>query len=1319
VPPHQYAIGVEIAQNSDFVSHSIRLVENVDEHPPILMADLVDQCEEFFVQLDDQGAEIFYQRIDLTPISFLGDSMSDLFFAKTEKTLSQLKDNMDDNFSFFSKTTATTCPKSYTDSAYSAVNPAMLNQILTSRDIFPKTLLCTPVDSVIPSYVDKIFGKTKTITSNAKWSGPDPFAIPWKSTDTYFIHAPILELDRYLHKIRASSTPRVILVTPYEEKHWRTLQILLCMSFGDPIRIPHGPTTFTSGITPNWKCTGLFFLTGDHSIAKLFQSQSIPQIQNFLFHTNDAYLSNPPTLSPKCVSHPTSFFSSLGEALKAGWKEVMGSVYSDPIWPTPSSFDPEQLINKNSLAARTRKPAWGYGNIGTFRLQMIIDTGAGMSLISRSSAECFQKFPTQFASVPVTFQGIGGKKNSSEYKELPIDLWATKGKTLSFTAMFFIVDHPGHLLLSANDILGPLKWVQVIQLQPDPSFGQSLYMLDVFVPISIEKEMKIGDISKQFLSKFDPLPSAINLVSELYHSCFLTISNNVAVLSNSYDHPPKFLSMNQIDCLVKRFDLGDLSMPYDTPPAFEDAIANATKLVNLKEDKLTVFLALRIMRRFYKAFAYPGNDLGCYNGGKYVESLKFPFPSQPPPRRCNPVHREFLHSLETKWTSPTVLFEPCPDSNAYLHELVVINKAGKSREVVDYSPTNPFLNVDDYQFTTMMDVLHYQLSQKLVGCSVTDMNSMYNQIVVDPDSRKLMAVRHPITGKAFQPVRLPLGPTPAPRFAQRALDETLGKLKFTATAPYMDDVSATQPTMFLHFDALGHWWGALESRGWTQSIAKSHLLVSSLVTLGYQQDQNGNGPAPEKIEAIMNLAPPKTILELWQFWGLMVFYKDGIPNLMTNYSIFLDLINEAVAKYHLSVKTKEVFKKPPLVKIFDQVEIPIVNLPTSTSSINSSIIPEQRPMIRKKDRNLKKFVEKIAIQQTNEYLTCFDSAKKVLTNSSFLANLRNPWEYALSIHIDSSYTAVGCVIMQVQPDMTTRPIAFSSKRCSSADQILWATQLEATGIANRLDYHKKLLQGDFPFANVGDNAALKWILSYSGENRGQRVASFILNQYRDRMAMIHFQGDFHIPPDVLSRLFQLPEFSVKSQVLLLYDSILDDVVLPTILPSANAVFLSKIQPLLNPSEYVEMNWCFHSLFTHNVLTLSNSEFLQSDLVSPDIRAIFEKNATDTPDDKLDALWDKFIAEGAGTIETPPELVTCHIPLLDRIRQSTTVDLIIDSPSAAAALLIFKSGKNSAHFSDEEKELWLGGNIWMKFFSSKFHKQKVSAFLFPQPLFATR
>ena len=186
---------------------------------------------------------------------------------------------------------------------------------------------------------------------------------------------------------------------------------------------------------------------------------------------------------------------------------------------------------------------------------------------------------TQKALTPVAFQGIGGKKHSSDFKELPIDLWATKGKLLSFTAMFFIIDHPGHLLLIANDIPGPLKWVQVIQTKPDPPFGQSLYMLDVFVPIAIDREMRFSDISKSFMEKHKALPTFENLVSELYQSTFLIVNLD---WTTTTDHPPHCLSLNQIEKLVERFDLGDLDQPLETSDAFEEAIASLPDLINLE-----------------------------------------------------------------------------------------------------------------------------------------------------------------------------------------------------------------------------------------------------------------------------------------------------------------------------------------------------------------------------------------------------------------------------------------------------------------------------------------------------------------------------------------------------------------------------------------------------------------------------------------------------------------------------------------------------------------------------------------------------------------
>jgi hypothetical protein len=271
-------------QDSPFVDADTRLVEIVGTDPPIFMM-IPSSLEEFLVQLDDDGVNIYYQRIDTMPVPILGDTMADLFFSESRK--SPINYNQKLNSIFYSKVNKTNFPKYYTDEDYEPVSVVILNEIFAQTKLHPTIVLASPKGADFTSTVTKVYGMDKSTMSDEKWVSPDPFAKSWKNNDSvYFIHAEISRLDEYLHKFRSSRTPQIILITPYDEKHWITLQILLCMSFLDPTRLPHNSNTFRSGKVPKWANTGVFFLSGDYSKVKLFQVHHFHSI----FHSNE----NPP-----------------------------------------------------------------------------------------------------------------------------------------------------------------------------------------------------------------------------------------------------------------------------------------------------------------------------------------------------------------------------------------------------------------------------------------------------------------------------------------------------------------------------------------------------------------------------------------------------------------------------------------------------------------------------------------------------------------------------------------------------------------------------------------------------------------------------------------------------------------------------------------------------------------------------------------------------------------------------------------------------------------------------------------------------------------
>ena len=57
------------------------------------------------------------------------------------------------------------------------------------------------------------------------------------------------------------------------------------------------------------------------------------------------------------------------------------------------------------------------------------------------------------------------------------------------------------------------------------------------------------------------------------------------------------------------------------------------------------------------------------------------------------------------------------------------------------------------------------------------------------------------------------------------------------------------------------------------------FLVPSISYLGHKIDSQGLHPLPDKINAIVNAARPKSLTELKAFLGLLNYYGKFIPNL--------------------------------------------------------------------------------------------------------------------------------------------------------------------------------------------------------------------------------------------------------------------------------------------------------------------------------------------------------------------------------------------------------------------------------------------------------
>ncbi len=113
----------------------------------------------------------------------------------------------------------------------------------------------------------------------------------------------------------------------------------------------------------------------------------------------------------------------------------------------------------------------------------------------------------------------------------------------------------------------------------------------------------------------------------------------------------------------------------------------------------------------------------------------------------------------------------------------------------------------------------------------------------------------------------------SPDIIQEKMSELMTGLEFARA--YIDDLLIITTGGFMdHIDDLDKVLSRLLEAGLKVNATKSFFGRTELEYLGYWITQNGVKPLSKKVEAITNLAAPKTRKHLRSFIGLINYYRD-------------------------------------------------------------------------------------------------------------------------------------------------------------------------------------------------------------------------------------------------------------------------------------------------------------------------------------------------------------------------------------------------------------------------------------------------------------
>ncbi|CAM4920445.1 unnamed protein product [Rotaria socialis] len=218
-----------------------------------------------------------------------------------------------------------------------------------------------------------------------------------------------------------------------------------------------------------------------------------------------------------------------------------------------------------------------------------------------------------------------------------------------------------------------------------------------------------------------------------------------------------------------------------------------------------------------------------------------------------------LRPSNSPWSSP-VLLKRKPD--------------GTYRFLVDFRRLNSITKKDSYPQPSAEELLHrlagHQYFTKL------DLKSGYFQIPIHKSDIPKTAI---ITQDGlYEFTVLAQGLMNAPPTFQRVMNELLANGRWDYVVVYLDDIVIFSKTIEEHKQHVADVISTLHKANLQVSPAKCSIAVKKIEFLSHFVTSDKLEPSLDKIKAIVNIAPPKTLSQANKFIGKIGYYRKFIPD---------------------------------------------------------------------------------------------------------------------------------------------------------------------------------------------------------------------------------------------------------------------------------------------------------------------------------------------------------------------------------------------------------------------------------------------------------
>ena len=243
----------------------------------------------------------------------------------------------------------------------------------------------------------------------------------------------------------------------------------------------------------------------------------------------------------------------------------------------------------------------------------------------------------------------------------------------------------------------------------------------------------------------------------------------------------------------------------------------------------------------------------------------------PVAQKARPLNKRKLAAAKREFEKLCKLGIARPSKSPWATPIHLVEKGDSFRIVGDYRRLNACTKPDRYPVKRLTDFTSILSDTKYY--STLDLKRAFNQIAINPDDIEKTAVITPFG--LFEYLAMCFGLRNAAQTFQRYADRALGDLPFAFV--YIDDILIASPDLETHLEHLKIVLQRLKAFALQLNLEKCTIAKTEVSFLGYKINENGYGPLPFKVKAVIDFPKPKTVDDMRRFLGIMNFYRGSIP----------------------------------------------------------------------------------------------------------------------------------------------------------------------------------------------------------------------------------------------------------------------------------------------------------------------------------------------------------------------------------------------------------------------------------------------------------